>query len=78
MGELASLVKMRITSTHLIQYPSGRWGFVGRVPIVLAYENPTPEQLENRKFGARFGPETRSFETKQDAIDFANANDCNI
>jgi len=27
-----------MTSHHLIQYPSGRWGFVGRVPQVLAHE----------------------------------------
>jgi hypothetical protein len=35
----------------IIQYPTGRWGFVGLVPAELAYtqqngQTPTPNQLE--------------------------------
>lgn len=42
----------------LIQYPSGRWGFVGKVPAELAFTaldggTPDPEQV---KIACAFGP----------------------
>ena len=53
---------------HLIQYPSGRWGFVGRVPQVLACEGD-PDLLETARLSgpgiaARFAVRTgRTFRT---------------
>jgi len=78
MGELAQMMKIRITTTHLIQYPSGKWGFVGAVPAILAYEDPTPEKLAAARFGARFGPKTKGFESEAEARKFAAQHGCKI
>jgi len=78
MGELAQFIKMRISTCHLIKFPSGQWGFVGAVPEILAYDNPTPQQLAGVKFGGRFGPKTRGFDTEQAARDFAALHQCQI
>lgn len=57
-----------MNSYHIIQYPSGRFGFVGRVPAALAHEG-SAEDLETaricgpglaQKIAARNG---RSFAT---------------
>lgn len=56
---------------NLTQYPSGRWGFVGKVPQELAYVDPTPKQLADAKYGEKFGPKKRSFETAEEAREFA-------
>ena len=56
---------------HITEYPNGKFGFVGSVPVELAYIDATPELLAAAKFGARFGPKTRTFITRQEAIDFA-------
>lgn len=37
---------------HIIKYPSGRYGFVGRVPAALAYSG-TPEDMQT---AAQCGP----------------------
>ena len=68
---------------HVIQYPTGRFGFVGRVPVNLAYSGTFNEddaaalvQCGPRiaRLGAERGGRTmvnRSFETEQAARDFA-------
>lgn len=78
MGELAQFTKMKITTCHLIKFPSGQWGFVGAVPEILAYDNPTAKQLQDVKFGARFGPKTRGFNTEIEAREFAKHHNCDI
>jgi hypothetical protein len=73
MKEFSNLAK--INTCNLIQYPSGRWGFVGKVPAVLAFINketgeaPTDEQVAKaNSFGVRFsGLKTRSWATKEEA-----------
>lgn len=64
----------------LIQFPAGSWGFVGSVDTRLAFvskdgSEATAEQIKNaQQFGPRLaGVKTRSWETKQDAIDAAAA-----
>ncbi len=66
-----------ITGAHLIQYPSGTWGFVGRVPASLSYENMdgTPISNEDARNIASHGAglfrkriRSISFETPRDAI----------
>ena len=60
-----------ITSLHIIQYPNGRYGYVGNVPASIGYVDATPEKMEAAKFGSRFGPKKRTFETRKEAVDFA-------
>lgn len=66
---------------HIIRYPSGRYGFVGRVPDVLAYDG-APEDLETARLsGPRIAQriaerEGRTFreltwDSEQDARDAA-------
>lgn len=33
------------SAAHVIQYPSGRWGFVGKVPASLAYEYDSEDDV---------------------------------
>ena len=41
--------------THVTQFPSGKFGFVGSVPDELAYESSKPEYIKTAKqFGAGF------------------------
>lgn len=71
---LSSIVNMRpITTLHIIEYPNGRFGYVGKVPIDIGYIDPTPEKLAALEFGARFGPKTRTFATHKDASNYAQA-----
>lgn len=58
-----------------LQFPSGRWGFVGSIRADLAYVQAdgtpaTETQLETaRKFGPRLAHlKTRSFVTKAEAL----------
>ena len=65
----------------IIQYPSKRFGFVGRVPSILAYSGASEKEL---KAIAQVGPglimkqnpniKSLSWETEQDAKDFAKLN----
>ena len=64
---------IKIKKAFVIQYPSKRWGFVGHVPVELAFVDATDEQLKNMQYGEKFGPKKRSFETEKDARDFANS-----
>jgi hypothetical protein len=43
-----------MNSYHIIQYPSGRFGFVGRVPAALAYEG-SAEDFETARGCGRNG-----------------------
>ena len=61
-----------ITTLHVVELPSGRFGYVGRVPVALGYIDPTPEKITaGLRFGARFGPKVRTFETGKAALEFA-------
>jgi len=53
------LFKIGNYGLHLIQYPSGRWGFVGSIPEVLCIEKQT-----------KFGPQMDSpvFETEAEGL----------
>ena len=64
---------MGINTLHIIQYPSGRFGFVGKVPVEIGYIDATPEKLKAMRHGARFGPKVRTFDTYQDALAFAES-----
>ena len=69
---LTNLVHMQTIKTlHIIKYPTGRFGYVGKVPASIGYIDATPEKLAALEFGARFGPKTRTFATREDAVDFA-------
>jgi hypothetical protein len=63
----------RIKTLHVIEFPNGRFGYVGKVPASIGYIDPTPEKLKALTFGARFGPKVRTFATRQDAINYAQA-----
>ena len=57
---------------HVIQFPTGTWGFVGSVPVDIYYvEGATQEEIDRAKFGERFGPKRRIFKTKEEAIQLA-------
>lgn len=67
---------------HIIKYPSGRYGFVGRVPAALAYAG-TPEDIQAatqcgpgiaRKIAERNGREFRAlvWDTEDEARAAAN------
>lgn len=62
---------------HLDQYPSGRWGFSGSVPGILAYTdkagNPVSDEFIKRQLMLPGSPKirqivTRTWETKEDAL----------
>ena len=68
-----SAFNIKIEKAFVIQYPSKKWGFVGHVPVDLAFVDATDEQLKNMRFGEQFGPKKRSFETEKDAREFAKS-----
>jgi len=71
-GELSDFVNRKpIATLHVIQYPNGKFGYVGKVPVEIGYIDPTPKQLEDAQFGERFGPKQRRFDTQEDAIKYA-------
>lgn len=43
----------KITKAHLIQFPSGKFGFVGKVPVELAFEY---DSIEDVKIAQHSGP----------------------
>jgi len=84
MSELAQAVRlMGNLGLNVMRYPSGKFGFVGRVPSDLAYikadgTTPTHEQcreIAQSSFPAmvckHLGIKTRVFETEQSARDAA-------
>lgn len=60
-----------ITTLHIVQLPSGRFGYAGRVPCEIGYLDATPEKMEAAKFGERFGPKKRTFSNAQEAETYA-------
>ena len=71
---------LQINSLHILKYPSGRYGFVGKVPAILAYvteagDTPTVEQFRAAQIaGPRIaGLKIRAWETEQAARDAAEA-----
>lgn len=75
MNEIKNTTKAKINSLHVIQFPNGKFGYAGQVPVTIGYIDATPEKIEaGAKFGARFGPKTRTFVSKDDAINFATEN----
>ena len=73
-GETMKTATM-IPNSNAIQYPSGRWGFVGRVSAALAYVqlDGSPATEEQLATAAQFGPRlahitTRTFATKAEAL----------
>lgn len=72
MSDITKLVRMKpITSLNVIGTSNGKFIYAGCVPAEIGYIDPTPEKLEAAKFGARFGPKIRAFNTEQEAIDYA-------
>jgi hypothetical protein len=47
---MANLQNVGGLGLHVIKYPSGRFGFVGRVPGELAYIKPSGELLTEQEF----------------------------
>lgn len=70
MGE-RNLANIGIKTLHVIEFPTGRFGYVGRVPIEIGYVDPTPEKLAAMRFGGRFGPKVRTFPTHAAACAYA-------
>jgi hypothetical protein len=81
MSELAQAMHLlRNLGLHVIKYPSGKYGFVGRVPAVLAYVHedgsaPTDSECKDILQSCRpalvckrYGIRTRTFETEQQAL----------
>lgn len=66
---------------QLIRYPSGRWGFVGRVDGRLAYTYKDGRLIDSsfdmdalvRASNPAMLASTRAFETRQEAIDAAES-----
>ena len=65
-----------ITSCHIIKFPSGRWGYVGSVPLVLGELVPANRSavLGCRTIPGENGPmmfKAKTFETETEARDYA-------
>lgn len=67
-----------LPKNSLIQYPTGRWGFVGSVDARLAYvakdgSTPTKKMLQDAlTFGPNLaGVKTRAWNTKEEALQAA-------
>ena len=72
MTNLTNIVNAKpITSLNVVSLPNGEFSYAGQVPVEIYYIDPTPEKIEAAKFGARFGPKRRTFETAQIAVDYA-------
>lgn len=58
---------------HVIQFPSGKFGYVGTVPADIYFvDGATEKQINDaRSFGERFGPKRRCFDTKAEAVELA-------
>lgn len=56
----------------ILQFPTGKFGYVGNVPARIYYaDGATDEEIRaGERFGARFGPKRRIFDTRQEAVDF--------
>lgn len=69
------MLGFKLPENDVIQFPTGRWGFVGRVRADLAYvaKDGTPATEEQLDTAQRFGPRlagvtTRTFDTREEAL----------
>jgi hypothetical protein len=79
MSEFTQAIWTGDKGLHVIKFPSGKFGFVGSVPVILAYihedgHTPTPSEFQDivqSSFPAMtmktYGIKTRVFETEQEA-----------
>lgn len=74
MNEPTQIINMKpIESLGIVELRNGKFGYVGRIPASIAFVDATPEKIEaGRKFGERFGPKNRRFESYEAAEKFAN------
>ncbi len=66
---------LKLPTNCLIQFPTGKWGYVGRVDVRLMFTapdggTPDPAEVDNAR---RFGPalakvKTRTWDTEAEAI----------
>ena len=66
----------KITNCHIIKFPSGRWGYVGSIPLVLGELVPADKSavLGCRTIPGENGPmmfKAKTFETENEARNFA-------
>lgn len=86
MSELANALQMvSALGLEVIKYPSGKFGFVGRVPTDIAWQMPdgssVPEEIAAdimraciRSYAMKaHGVTTRVFSTREDAVRFAES-----
>lgn len=68
---------LKITSCHIIKFPSGRWGYVGSIPLCLGDVLPadTSAVLGCRTFPGEDGRpimfKAKHFNTEQEAREYA-------
>lgn len=75
---LAQVIRGNL-GAHVIQFPSGTWGFVGRAPasLMLVMRDGSPVTPEAAKIASSFGPalakvKTRTWATKEEALEAAD------
>lgn len=83
MSELTHALEVvrNLPRNVLNRFPSGKWGFVGAVSVPLAYvskDGTTPPTEEQLRIAHQYGPalanvRTRTWETREDAIAFAES-----
>ena len=66
----------KITNCHILKFPSGRWGYVGSIPLVLGELVPadTPAVLGCRTIPGENGPmmfKAKTFKTENEARNYA-------
>ncbi len=66
----------KITNCHILKFPSGRWGYVGSIPLCMGELVPanTPAVLGCRTITGENGPmmfRAKTFETENEARNFA-------
>lgn len=74
VSEMASFLNRPAPRLNVIQYPSGKWGFCGKVPMELAYEGSEEDLEIGRRHG--FGlvkgrVKSLSWPTREDALETA-------
>lgn len=74
-AEPPALTQAKAEPVNIIQTPTGKFVFAGRVPTDALYEEgATPEQIQQgRQFGERFGPKQRVFDTREEAVLLLNS-----
>ena len=55
----------------VIKTAPNKFVYAGSVPNEIAFIDATRDQIQNAQYGGKFGPKTRVFETKKEAVDFA-------